>query len=78
LNNYPGWVAGMIEDNRCGVVVPPGDASAFADALERLAGNRDDLVTMGRNGRALAERDFDRRQLASQFVSVLERAATGG
>lgn len=78
LNNYPGWVAGMIEDNRCGVVVPPGDASAFADALERLTGNRDDLVTMGRNGRALAERDFDRRQLASQFVGVLERAATGG
>jgi glycosyltransferase involved in cell wall biosynthesis len=77
LNNYPGWVAGLIEDNRCGVVVPP-DPSAFADALERLADSRSDLAMMGRNGRTLAERDFDRRQLANRFVAVLERAANGG
>ena len=34
LNNYPGWLADMISTRRCGLVVPPDDPEAFADALE--------------------------------------------
>lgn len=75
LNNYPGWVAGLIEENHCGIAVPPGDQVAFADALERMAAQRSELVTMGRNGRALAERDFDRTKLADDFVDLLQQAA---
>ena len=72
LNNYPGWVAGLIEEHRCGISVPPGNAIAFADALEKMADNRSTLLEMGRNGRMLATREFDRRLLADRFVDVLE------
>jgi glycosyltransferase involved in cell wall biosynthesis len=75
LNNYPGWLAGMVERDACGVVVPPDDAVAFADALQRLAGSQDDCRKMGENARRLAEREFARESLAAQFVQWLERHA---
>ena len=74
LNNYPGWLADLIRHNECGLVVPPGDAAAFADALEALADRRDDLAEMGQNARILAEREFDRRRLADRFVDWIEMA----
>lgn len=72
LNNYPGWLAGMIEDHQCGFAVAPDDAGAFADALERAADDRAALRPMGARGRALAELQFSRSKLADQWVDVLE------
>ena len=74
LNNYPGWLAGMIETQECGYAVPPADPKAFADALERAAGERDRLKAMGGNSRALAEREFDRDKLSEKWVGWLEDA----
>lgn len=72
LNNYPGWLADMINENHCGVVVPPDNPAAFVSALERLADDRKSLIKMGQAARQLAERDFDRNKLADQFVDWLE------
>jgi lipopolysaccharide/colanic/teichoic acid biosynthesis glycosyltransferase len=47
LNNYPGWLAGMIEEHRCGFAVPPDNPNAFADALEKAADDREALKEMG-------------------------------
>lgn len=74
LNNYPGWLADMIAEHQCGIAVPPGDPKAFADALERFADDRATLKSMGKNGRRLAERQFDRAVLADSFVDILEEA----
>ena len=74
LNNYPGWLADMIAEHRCGFAVPPDDPSAFADALERAAANRTALREMGRRGRTLAEKAFDRAKLADRLVDWLEEA----
>lgn len=74
LNNYPGWLAGMIETQECGYAVPPADPKAFADALERAAAERDRLKAMGNNSRALAEREFDRDKLSEKWVGWLEDA----
>ena len=68
LNNYPGWLAEMINEHHCGVAVPPENSSAFADALISMANHREKLETMGRAGKALAERLFDRDKLADQFA----------
>ena len=35
LNNYPGWLAELINDNGCGFSVSPEDPIAFADVLEK-------------------------------------------
>ncbi len=75
LNNYPGWLAEMTETEACGIAVPPDDPSAFADALQRLAGDPAGCRRMGAAGRRLAEREFDRRTLATRFVQWLEQHA---
>jgi glycosyltransferase involved in cell wall biosynthesis len=69
LNNYPGWLAGMIQDNRCGFSVPPENAFAFADALENASNNKAQLIDMGNNARVLAENEFDRKKMADKWVS---------
>jgi glycosyltransferase involved in cell wall biosynthesis len=75
LNNYPGWLADLIGDHNCGIAVPPDDPEAFADALVRLADSPDLRASMGKNGRALAESQFGRKQLAAEFVGFLEAVA---
>lgn len=77
LNNYPGWLAGMIAEHDCGLVVPPEDAGAFADALERAADNRAALARMGGNARALARSRFDRAALADDWVGFVTQQPLG-
>lgn len=74
LNNYPGWVADLIQGHRCGIVVPPGDPVAFADALQRLAADAAACAAMGAAARRLAEERFARADLAEAFCKTLERA----
>lgn len=50
LNNYPGWLAEQIEEQRCGFAVRPDDPEAFADALEKAAADREELKRMGERG----------------------------
>ena len=72
LNNYPGWIAEIVEENSCGFVVSPDDPAAFADALESAADDRAELIKMGNNARVLAEQKFDRKYLADEFVDWIE------
>lgn len=73
--NSNGWTKDLVEQNRCGVYVPAGDGVALADAIERLAADRDLLEEMGRNARRLAEERFSRDDLADQALAVLKDAA---
>jgi glycosyltransferase involved in cell wall biosynthesis len=68
LNNYPGWLADMIEEHQCGFAVPPDNPVAFADALEQAAANRLALKAMGQRGLALAKAQFARQALADKWV----------
>ncbi len=72
LNNYPGWLAEMITTYRCGVAIKPGDAGSFAEALIKLADDAALRREMGSNARQLAERDFNRINLADRLVDFLE------
>jgi glycosyltransferase involved in cell wall biosynthesis len=73
VNNYPGWLSDMINENNCGMVVSPDNAAAFADALIELADNPEKRSAMGANSRILAEKQFSRDELADKFVRFLER-----
>lgn len=72
LNNYPGWLAGLIEEADCGIAVPPRDPAAFADALERFADDRAATRAMGDRARALAQREFPRDLLAERWAEWIE------
>jgi glycosyltransferase involved in cell wall biosynthesis len=69
LNNYPGWVASLIEENACGFAIPPDVPGAYADALEAAADDRAALGAMGKRARALASRSFAREDLARSWVA---------
>ncbi|TGE75707.1 glycosyltransferase WbuB [Pseudoalteromonas sp. KS88] len=69
LNNYPGWLAGMIKENNCGYAIEPDNAFAFADALEDAANKKELLPEMGERAQALAKRDFNRHNLADKWVT---------
>ncbi len=76
VNNYPGWLAGMIGEAGCGLAVPPSDPVALADALQRLAGSPADRERMGLAARRLAESRFNREALAAKFADTLESSVT--
>ena len=75
LNNYPGWLAGMIKDNNCGLAIEPDNPIAFANALEKMADNPLLRKEMSSNARNFAVKEFDRAKLGNNFVNFLERMA---
>ncbi|HIQ14207.1 MAG TPA: glycosyltransferase WbuB, partial [Leucothrix sp.] len=74
LNNYPGWLAGMIKEHSGGFAIPADNIMAYADALEYAANNRDELKIMGENNQELAQQQFSRKKLSADFVLCLESA----
>ena len=76
LINVPGWLGETIQDNKCGRWVDPRRPGMLADTLEHLAAHPELCRGMGKNARALAERDFARDKLADRLESVLLGALT--
>ena len=73
--NMDGWMRELVERNEAGVYVRAGDAADLAEKVAWLRDNPGETERMGRNARALAERDFGRDQLAARALAVLEEAA---
>jgi glycosyltransferase involved in cell wall biosynthesis len=73
--NMDGWMRRLVEENGAGVYVRAGDARALADRIAWLREHPVEAERMGRNARALAEREFDRDELAARALRVLEEAA---
>jgi glycosyltransferase involved in cell wall biosynthesis len=55
-----------------GLLVPPGDAQALADALERLIGDRATRTAMGASGRMRAEREFGLDAVIQQTLAIYQ------
>ena len=75
INNYPGWLAGMIQENKFGFSVPPENPEAFADALIYAESHRDECKQMGYSAQEFAKRNFLRQDLADQWVDWVTGAA---
>lgn len=56
-----------------GILVPPRDARALANALEHLLNNAQKRQSMGRAGRAFMERDFSVESVVSRTLAVYDR-----
>lgn len=59
-----------IEPGRTGLLVPARNAVALADAIEHLVSDADLRSRMGREGRALAEREFDVRRVVESHMAL--------
>jgi glycosyltransferase involved in cell wall biosynthesis len=71
--NMDGWMRELVEDNDAGLYVR--DAGELAQKLAWLRAHPEEVSRMGRNGRDLAEREFDRDLLAGRVLDVLQEVA---
>ena len=74
-----GGVAEAVAQGETGVLVPPGDAEALAEAIGGLLGDRDRARRMGEAGRRRTLQRFSPETMLTQTVSLYERllASTG-
>lgn len=69
--------AKLIDQNRAGLVVEPGDTTGFIAAAERLLDDPDLAREKGRNARAHAEASFAIDGVARKFEAVFQAALEG-
>ncbi len=69
-----GAVGSAVRDGRTGLLVPPGDPRALAEALRALACQPDLRTRLAREGRALVERRFELERCAARLHRALDRA----
>ena len=70
-----GGAAELVVPGHDAVVVPPGDSSALAQAIERLAGDRTLRDAIGERARVSAINRFDPEKMATDVAGVYESAA---
>ena len=69
-----GGIPEMVEDGRTGILVPPGDHAALADAICELLGNPQLRAELGRNARKSMLTRFDSAIIAKEAIPVYEEA----
>jgi sugar transferase (PEP-CTERM/EpsH1 system associated) len=69
----------LVADGRTGIIVPPADEQAMAQALIRLHAQRGLAESMGRAGRAEVEQRFSLQAMVAAYQGVYDRqlAAAG-
>jgi len=77
LVNFRGEAGWICEREHCGVVVPPEDPRAMADAIRQLARDPERSRAIGRRAARVAAEQFDRARLVEDFERVLEEARHG-
>jgi glycosyltransferase involved in cell wall biosynthesis len=66
-----GVIRDVVEAAGCGLFAQPGDPAALADAVQKLATDRDLSLQMGLAGRAYLEAHFSREGLAEKLEGLL-------
>lgn len=75
LINTPGWLKELVELNKVGLAVKPGNAEDIAEKVKFLSKRPDLCREYGKNARKLAERQFSRDILAKKLEIVFLNVA---
>jgi glycosyltransferase involved in cell wall biosynthesis len=70
-----GVIREVVVAAECGFFAEPGDASALAGVISRLAEDKASARKMGLKGRKFLEENFSRERIAGQLISLLEEMA---
>jgi glycosyltransferase involved in cell wall biosynthesis len=73
-----GGIPEAVEDGETGILVPPEDGGALAQALASLLDNPEKAEAMGRSGRKRAERLFDEEVMITNICSLYEELLNPG
>lgn len=68
-----GGVPEVVEEGLAGILVPPQDPVALAEAILTLAENKDLRKIMGQKGEEIAKKKFDILLIAPQYEELYER-----
>jgi glycosyltransferase involved in cell wall biosynthesis len=72
-----GGITDIVEHDRTGLLVPPGDPPALSAAIQALARDPDRAVRLGRAGRAHVESRFSWPAIIGQLTELYHRTAAG-
>jgi starch synthase len=75
LGSRVGGIPEVVADGKTGLLVPPGDPGALADAINVLLLDEPLATEMGRLGRARAEAEFGWASIAAQTVALYTELA---
>jgi glycosyltransferase involved in cell wall biosynthesis len=67
----------LVNNDKSGLLVPPGDARAIADALDRLYHDPELRQRLGDGGCAKVLADFNLQKNAAQLVALFTGATQG-
>jgi N-acetyl-alpha-D-glucosaminyl L-malate synthase BshA len=68
-----GGIPEVVEDNESGLLVPPGDVAALAEALEALIHDEPRRKALGRAGRARARARFSAEVIVPRYEALYRR-----
>jgi glycosyltransferase involved in cell wall biosynthesis len=73
VTTVAGGTTDIIREGENGLLVPPGDDRALADAVVRLLGNESEARTLAAGGRAIAEREYDWEVVTDRYLEIFQR-----
>jgi rhamnosyl/mannosyltransferase len=76
-SRLPTGVTDVTLDNETGLLVPPRDPDALAEAVSRLIGDRDLAARLGRAGRAHALKNFTFEVFQRRFAQLFDIILAG-
>ncbi len=71
-------ISEVVNAERCGILVPPGDAAAVVEATKRVLSDPEGAAAMGRRGREAAVERYSWRARARQRAEIIESAVEQG
>lgn len=73
-----GGVPEVVEHNRTGILVPPGDAGNFGDAIARLLADSTLRSALGAEGKKRYEEQFRGDKMVARIEALYQSVLTGG
>ncbi|MGI9505986.1 MAG: glycosyltransferase family 4 protein, partial [Geminicoccaceae bacterium] len=70
-------IAEMLDSGRVGLLVPPGDVAALAEAMVALAKDESGRLRLGSAARDIIERNYSRQAIAEDVLALCREAAAG-
>ncbi len=68
----------LVDDGVNGLLVPPGDPEAFAEAMRTLLENPELRVAMGQRGQQKIRKEFTLSKCVRDLIDLFDRERTGG
>jgi colanic acid biosynthesis glycosyl transferase WcaI len=64
--------ASLVEEANCGLVVPPGNGEALAQAILYYYNNPSERISSGKNGLGYFLEKFDKKRVTKQYIDLIE------